>query len=154
MGPLYPTQQYFSMIWYGPCNLLRPMKPIDAEELPAGMGEVSGIKTFSDKDYPVNIRTDSAQVLFCGAAEYAPLLREAANLAGLTIDVAPSAADLLARLKSGGYSVTVVQHGIPDLDPVEFMECARKLTNPAMPVFLLPVSMPTSEAVQLVKMGA
>jgi DNA-binding NtrC family response regulator len=100
------------------------------------------------------VTSDPTQVLYCGATAHAPILHDAAALAGLSLDAVLTVADLLAHMKTGEYAIAIVEHGIPDLDPGEFMEFARKLPSPAMPIFLMGNAIPTTEAVQLVKMGA
>jgi DNA-binding NtrC family response regulator len=100
------------------------------------------------------VTPSSTQVLYCGATGHAPILHDAAALAGLSFNAVLTAADLVAHMQTGEYAVAVVEFGIPDLDPGEFMECARKLPNPAMPIFLTGNGTSTTEAIQLVKMGA
>lgn len=94
------------------------------------------------------------QVLFFGAVEHAHRLREAAAPAGLPIEVAGTAAGLLAAVGTSRYAIAVVQHGIPDLESREFMECLRAARRPVIAVFLMDGGSTASDAAQLIRLGA
>ena len=93
-------------------------------------------------------------VLFLGAVEHAIRLREAAAAAGLGMEAAGDAADLLAGVQTSQHGVAVVQHGIPDLEPRELLECLLATRRPVMTIFLMEAGSCASDAARLTRLGA
>lgn len=93
-------------------------------------------------------------ILVFGAGEHAARLSEAATAAGLPVEVAGTAAELLAGAESSHYAVTVAQHGIPDLDSKEFLQRLGAAHRPVMAIFLMEAGSTASDAARLIRQGA
>lgn len=93
-------------------------------------------------------------ILVFAAAEQAARLSEAAAAAGLPMEIAKTAADLSAGVETSRYPVTVVQHGISDLEPAAFLESLRALPRPVVAIFLIEAGSAASDAAQLIRLGA
>ena len=103
---------------------------------------------------PADSSLNATEVLFLASPEHTPWIRHAAQTASLGARSVASAGELLSQMNGSSCPVLVVQHSLPDLDPLELFECMQKLPHPVMVIFLMHPSHTMADAIRLVKMGA
>ena len=94
------------------------------------------------------------RVVFLGSERSFPILREAAEAAGVGLDRVFTPGALEDALHTKGYAVAVVEDGVSDAGFDELMRSVRGVTVPVMPVLIVSDEAGLPAACALVRAGA